>query len=47
LNLKHMAPRVGRLLRDFRFDRMDRVFPVDAGTEYPVVTLAAARTGVQ
>jgi len=47
LNLKHMAPRVGRLLRDFRFDRMDRVFPVDAGAEYPVVTLAAARTGVQ
>jgi polysaccharide deacetylase family protein (PEP-CTERM system associated) len=45
LNLKHMAPRVGRLLRDFRFDRMDRVFPVDAGAEYPVVTLAA--TGVQ
>ena len=47
LNLKHMAPRVGRLLRDFRFDRMDRVFPVDAEAEYPVVTLAAARTGVQ
>ena len=47
LNLKHMAPRVGRLLRDFRFDRMDRVFPLDAGAEYPVVALAAAGTGAQ
>jgi len=47
LNLKRMAPRVGRLLRDFRFDRMDRVFPVDAGAEYPVVALAAAGTGAQ
>lgn len=47
LNLKHMAPRVGRLLRDFRFDRMDRVFPVDAGAKYPVVALATAGTGAQ
>jgi polysaccharide deacetylase family protein (PEP-CTERM system associated) len=47
LNLKHMAPRVGRLLRDFQFDRMDRVFPLDAGAEYPVVALAAAGTGAQ
>jgi len=35
------------LLRDFRFDRMDRVFPVDAGAEYPVVALAAAGSGAQ
>lgn len=27
LNLKHMEPRVRRLLVDFRWDRMDRVFP--------------------
>lgn len=47
LNLKRMAPRVGRLLRDFRFDRMDRVFPVGDGAEYPVVALAAAGTGAQ
>jgi polysaccharide deacetylase family protein (PEP-CTERM system associated) len=47
LNLKHMAPRVGRLLRVFQFDRMDRVFPLDAGAEYPVVALAAAGTGAQ
>ena len=47
LNLKYMAPRVRRLLRDFRFDRMDRVFPVGAGAEYPVVALAAAGPGPQ
>ncbi|HKZ10761.1 MAG TPA: XrtA system polysaccharide deacetylase [Rhodanobacteraceae bacterium] len=47
LNLKQMAPRVGRLLRDFRFDRMDRVFPTGTGAEYPVVALAAAGTGPQ
>ena len=47
LNLKRMAPRVGRLLRDFRFDRMDRVFPVAADAQYPVVALADAGTGVQ
>ncbi|HKT42065.1 MAG TPA: XrtA system polysaccharide deacetylase [Rhodanobacteraceae bacterium] len=44
LNLKRMAPRVGRLLRDFRFDRMDRVFPVAAEAKYPVVRLADAAT---
>jgi len=47
LNLKRMAPRVGRLLRDFRFDRMDRVFPVAADAKYPVVALADAGIGVQ
>ena len=44
LNLKRMAPRVGRLLRDFRFDRMDRVFPVAAEAKYPVERLADAAT---
>jgi polysaccharide deacetylase family protein (PEP-CTERM system associated) len=47
LNLKRMAPRVARLLRDFRFDRMDRVFPVATGAEYPVVALAASATGAR
>jgi len=47
LNLKRMAPRVGRLLRDFRFDRMDRVFPVAADAKYPVVALADAGIGAQ
>lgn len=47
LNLKRMAPRVRRLLRDFPFDRMDRVFPVGDGAEYPVVALAAGGTGAQ
>lgn len=37
LNLARTVPRLERLMRDFRFDRMDRVFPVDA--DYPVVTL--------
>src|SRR5699024_5768392 len=30
LNLKRMQPRLRRLLADFRWDRMDRVFPVQA-----------------
>ena len=47
LNLKRMAPRVERLLRDFRFDRMDRVFPVAADAKYPVVALADAGIGAQ
>ncbi|TAM99725.1 MAG: DUF3473 domain-containing protein [Rhodanobacteraceae bacterium] len=39
LNLTRTAPRVERLLRDFRFDRMDRVF-LDGGHDgYPVVAL--------
>jgi hypothetical protein len=41
LNLKRMAPRVERLLRDFQFDRMDRVF-LDGSADYPVVPLEAA-----
>lgn len=42
LNLARTAPRLERLMRDFRFDRMDRVFlgPTHAG--YPVVALQAA-----
>lgn len=47
LNLKRMAPRVERLLHDFRFDRMDRVFPVAADAKYPVVALTDAGTGMQ
>lgn len=47
LNLARTAPRVERLLHDFRFDRMDRVF-LDAGHDgYPVVALRAAGSGVQ
>lgn len=41
LNLTRTAPRVERLLRDFRFDRMDRVFPAAAHAGYPVVALQA------
>lgn len=45
LNLARTAPRVERLVEDFRFDRMDRVFPAD-GRDYPVVSLeAAAQSG--
>jgi polysaccharide deacetylase family protein (PEP-CTERM system associated) len=42
LNLNRTAPRVERLLRDFRFDRMDRVFLSAGHVDYPVVTLAAS-----
>ncbi len=41
LNLARTAPRIERLLGDFRFDRMDRVFLAPAHTRYPVVSLAA------
>ena len=33
LNLDRMEPRLGQLLRDFRWDRMDRVYGVRAGGE--------------
>jgi hypothetical protein len=41
LNLKRTMPRLERLIGDFRFDRMDRVFLADAPADYPVVTLQA------
>lgn len=42
LNLGRMESRLERLMRDFRFDRMDRVFIHSAPTVYPVVPLRAA-----
>lgn len=42
LNLKRTAPRLEKLMRDFRFDRMDRVFLAPAHADYPVVALPAA-----
>lgn len=42
LNLARTAPRLERLLQDFRFDRMDRVFLAHAHAEFPVVSLAGA-----
>lgn len=42
LNLKRTMPRLERLIGDFRFDRMDRVFLADAAADFPVVTLQAA-----
>lgn len=47
LNLARTAPRVARLLGDFRFDRMDRVFPLPGRAEYPVVELGAATGALQ
>ena len=47
LNLTRTAPRVERLMRDFRFDRMDRVFLASGAAGYPVVSLRAAEPGVQ
>lgn len=41
LNLTRTASRVEHLLRDFRFDRMDRVFLDAEPDNYPVVTLQA------
>jgi polysaccharide deacetylase family protein (PEP-CTERM system associated) len=45
LNLKRTAPRVERLLGDFSFDRMDRVF-LDGHADYPVVALQATGSRV-
>jgi polysaccharide deacetylase family protein (PEP-CTERM system associated) len=42
LNLGRTIPRLDRLLGDFRFDRLDRVFLAPAPVEYPVVDLGAA-----
>jgi hypothetical protein len=39
LNLTRTAPRIERLVRDFRFDRMDRVFLAPGHAAYPVVAL--------
>jgi polysaccharide deacetylase family protein (PEP-CTERM system associated) len=48
LNLKRTAPRIERLLRDFSFDRMDRVFlAAERALRYPVVALEPAIAGVQ
>jgi polysaccharide deacetylase family protein (PEP-CTERM system associated) len=41
LNLKRVEPRLRRLLTDFRWDRMDRVFPVVTADDHA----PAARTG--
>ncbi len=45
LNLTRTAPRLERLVRDFRFDRMDRVFLAPTRVDYPVVSLQAAGAG--
>ncbi|MGH8191979.1 MAG: XrtA system polysaccharide deacetylase [Rhodanobacteraceae bacterium] len=42
LNLTRTMPRLERLLRDFRFDRMDRLFFAAAPDRYPVVALRPA-----
>ncbi|HJR14618.1 MAG TPA: XrtA system polysaccharide deacetylase [Rhodanobacteraceae bacterium] len=47
LNLARTAPRIERLLRDFRFDRMDRVFLAPGHAVYPVATLATAELCAQ
>ncbi|NII11171.1 XrtA system polysaccharide deacetylase [Oleiagrimonas sp. C23AA] len=39
LNLARTAPRIEQLVRDFRFDRMDKVFLAPGHADYPVVTL--------
>lgn len=39
LNLARTAPRIERLVQDFEFDRMDRVFLDSQQREYPVVSL--------
>jgi polysaccharide deacetylase family protein (PEP-CTERM system associated) len=41
LNLSRTVPRLEQLMRDFRFDRMDRVFLADGHADYPVVALQA------
>ena len=47
LNLSRTAGRVERLLGDFSFDRMDRVFLAPAHSPYPVAALRAAELCVQ
>ncbi|MEO9077802.1 MAG: XrtA system polysaccharide deacetylase [Rhodanobacter sp.] len=41
LNLARTVPRLERLMHDFRFDRMDRVFLADGHADYPSVALQA------
>ncbi len=47
LNLKRMAPRLERLLQDFEWDRMDRVFADQlAATPRPALTTEIARVSI-
>ena len=45
LNLTRTVPRLEQLMRDFSFDRMDRVFLADSHADYPVVALQATELG--
>jgi polysaccharide deacetylase family protein (PEP-CTERM system associated) len=47
LNLAHTEARLQRLLGDFRFGRMDRVFPAPAQAAYPSVALRATGRSAQ
>lgn len=47
LNLTRTAPRIERLVRDFRFDRMDRVFLAPGHAAYPVVALGSEESCAQ
>lgn len=47
LNLTRTVPRIERLMRDFRFDRMDRVFLVAGHAAYPVVPLRSDASSAQ
>ncbi|KEZ77858.1 polysaccharide deacetylase [Salinisphaera hydrothermalis C41B8] len=40
LNIDRVEPRLRRLLTDFRWDRMDRVFPVNAESDWPTASPA-------
>jgi polysaccharide deacetylase family protein (PEP-CTERM system associated) len=47
LNLTRTVPRIERLVRDFRFDRMDRVFLAPGHAAYPVVALGGEESCAQ
>jgi polysaccharide deacetylase family protein (PEP-CTERM system associated) len=47
LNLARTEPRLDQLMRDFHFDRMDRVFLASAPARFPVVSLRPAALCVQ
>jgi hypothetical protein len=47
LNLARTEPRLERLMHDFRFDRMDRVFLDAVPVRFPVVSLRPAALCVQ
>lgn len=47
LNLARMTPRIERLVHDFRFDRMDRVFPASEHADHPVVALQSTGAPVR